>query len=177
MDHAGVVKAMDQESQSRVYMVMEWVEGRLLREVLAEEGPLPPERATRIALAICGALEHIHARGVVHRDLKPENVMIDAEDHVKLIDFGIGAKAGARRLTFGKLSNIMGTPEYISPEQVEGKRGDARSDLYALGIMLYEMLTGRTPFRGIEPVRRHERPAQDGSRPGARDRSGPFPPA
>jgi serine/threonine-protein kinase len=151
MDHAGVVKAMNQESQSRVYMVLEWVEGRLLREVLAEEGPLPPERATRIALAICGALDHIHARGVVHRDLKPENVMIDAEDRVKLIDFGIGARAGARRLTFGKLSNIMGTPEYISPEQVEGKRGDARSDLYALGIMLYEMLTGRTPFRGSNP--------------------------
>jgi serine/threonine-protein kinase len=152
MDHAGVVKAMDEEeSQSRVYMVMEWVEGRLLREVLAEAGALPPERATRIALGICDALDHIHARGVVHRDLKPENVMIDAEDHVKLIDFGIGAKAGARRLTFGKLSNIMGTAEYISPEQVQGKRGDARSDLYALGIVLYEMLTGRTPFEGSNP--------------------------
>lgn len=151
MDHAGVVKAVDEESQSRVYMVMEWVEGRLLREVLAQEGTLPPERATKIALGICGALRHIHARGVVHRDLKPENVMIDAEDHVKLIDFGICAKAGARRLTFGKLSNIMGTAEYISPEQVKGKRGDARSDLYALGIVLYEMLTGRTPFRGSNP--------------------------
>ena len=151
MDHAGVVKVMDAESQCRVYMVMEWVEGRLLREVLADEGALPPERATKIALGICDALDHIHARGVVHRDLKPENVMIDAEDHVKLIDFGIGAKAGARRLTFGKLSNIMGTAEYISPEQVQGKRGDARSDLYALGIVLYEMLTGRTPFEGSNP--------------------------
>jgi serine/threonine-protein kinase len=151
MDHASVVKVMNEESQSRVYMVMEWVEGRLLRDVLAQEGSLPPERATRIALAICSALGHVHARGVVHRDLKPENVMIDAEDHVKLIDFGIGAKAGSRRLTFGKLSNIMGTAEYISPEQVRGKRGDARSDLYALGIMLYEMLTGTTPFRGSNP--------------------------
>jgi serine/threonine-protein kinase len=151
MDHASVVKVMDEESQSRVYMVMEWVEGRLLREILAAEGALPPERATRIALGICDALEHIHARGVVHRDLKPENVMIDTGDHVKLIDFGIGAKAGARRLTFGKLSNIMGTAEYISPEQVKGKRGDARTDLYALGIMLYEMLTGRTPFQGSNP--------------------------
>jgi serine/threonine protein kinase len=77
--------------------------------------------------------------------------MIDAEDRVKLIDFGIAAKAGARRLTFGNLSNIMGTAEYISPERVKGKRGDARSDLYALGIMLYEMLTGSTPFRGSNP--------------------------
>jgi serine/threonine-protein kinase len=151
MDHASVVKAMNEESQSRVYMVMEWVEGRLLRDVLAQEGSLPPERATRIALAICSALDHIHARGVVHRDLKPENVMIDAEDRVKLIDFGIGAKTGSRRLTFGKLSNIMGTAEYISPEQVKGKRGDARSDLYALGVMLYEMLTGKTPFCGSNP--------------------------
>jgi eukaryotic-like serine/threonine-protein kinase len=151
MDHPSVLKAVDGESQSRVYMVMEWVEGRFLRAVLAQEAPLPPERATRIALAICTALDHVHARGVVHRDLKPENVMIDAEDRVKLIDFGIAAKAGARRLTFGKLSNIMGTPEYISPEQVKGKRGDARSDLYALGIMLYEMLTGETPFSGPNP--------------------------
>ena len=151
MNHEGVVKAMNEESPSRVYMVMEWVEGRLLREVLAQEGALPAERATRIALGICGALDYIHARGVVHRDLKPENVMIDAEDRVKLIDFGICAKAGARRLTFGKLSNIMGTAEYISPEQVKGKRGDVRSDVYALGIMLYEMLTGTTPFRGSNP--------------------------
>jgi eukaryotic-like serine/threonine-protein kinase len=151
MDHPSVLKVMDEESHSRVYMVMEWAEGRLLREVLAQEGPLPPDRTTRIALAICSALDHVHARGVVHRDLKPENVMIDAEDQIKLIDFGIAAKAGARRLTFGKLSNIMGTAEYISPEQVKGKRGDARSDLYALGIMLYEMLTGNTPFRGSNP--------------------------
>jgi serine/threonine protein kinase len=151
MDHPSVLQAMHEESQCRLYMVTEWVEGRLLREVLAREGSLPPDRATRIALGICAALSHIHARGVVHRDLKPENVMIDAEDRVKLIDFGIAAKAGARRLTFGKLSNIMGTAEYISPEQVKGKRGDARSDLYALGIMLYEMLTGETPFRGSNP--------------------------
>jgi eukaryotic-like serine/threonine-protein kinase len=152
LDHPGVLKAMGDESHSRPYMVMEWVEGQLLREVLDEEGPLPPERATRIALAICTALDYIHARGVVHRDLKPENVIMDADDHIKLIDFGIAAKAGARRLTFGKLSNIMGTADYISPEQVKGKRGDARSDVYALGIMLYEMLTGETPFRGSSPL-------------------------
>jgi serine/threonine-protein kinase len=151
MDHPGVLKVLDEESHSRVYMVMEWVDGRLLREVLAEECPLPPERAARITVAICDALDHIHARGVVHRDLKPENVMLDAEDHVKLIDFGIAAKTGARRLTFGKLTNVMGTADYISPEQVKGGRGDARSDIYALGIILYEMLTGETPFHGENP--------------------------
>jgi serine/threonine protein kinase len=85
---------------------------------------------------------------VVHRDLKPENIMVDANDHVKLIDFGIAGSVGMRRLTFAKLTQAMGTPDYISPEQVKSKRGDARSDIYALGVMLYEMLTGEVPFHG-----------------------------
>ena len=97
---------------------------------------------------ILDTLEYLHSHGIVHRDLKPENVMVDAEDRIKLIDFGIAAKTGARRLTFAKLSQTLGTPDYISPEQVKGKRGDARSDLYAVGVMLYEMLTGKAPFTG-----------------------------
>ena len=151
MAHPSLLKVMTSDDRSRVYMVMEWADGRLLREILAEERKLPAERAVAIARALCDALDYIHARGVVHRDLKPENIMVGADDRIKLIDFGIASKAGARRLTFGRLSNIMGTAEYISPEQVRGKRGDARSDLYALGVMLYEMLTGRTPFRGPNP--------------------------
>jgi len=151
MDHPGVMKVLTDESRSRVYMVMEWVDGRLLRQILAQNKKLPAERAVRIALGICQALDYIHSHGVVHRDLKPENIMVDDEDRIKLIDFGIAGMAGARRLTFAKLSQVMGTPDYISPEQVKGKRGDARSDLYALGVMLYEMLTGTTPFRGPNP--------------------------
>src|SRR6185503_16439374 len=81
----------------------------------------------------------------------PENIMVDSEDRIKLIDFGIAAKAGARRLTFAKLSQVMGSPDYISPEQVKGKRGDARADLYAMGVILYEMVTGETPFSGPNP--------------------------
>jgi serine/threonine-protein kinase len=148
LDHPGVMKVMIEDGRSRVYMVMEWVDGRLLRRVLNEQGKFSPERASRIALKICDALEYIHSHGVVHRDLKPENIMIDAEDNIKLIDFGIAASAGARRLTFAKFTQTMGTPDYISPEQVKGKRGDARSDIYALGVMLYEMLTGKVPFTG-----------------------------
>ena len=148
LDHPGVMKVFAEDGRSQVYMVMEWVEGRLLRSILNECGRLPPERAVRIALAICDALDYIHTHGVVHRDLKPENIMVDSDDHVKLIDFGIANTTGARRLTFAKLSQVMGTPDYISPEQVKGKRGDGRSDIYALGVMLYEMLTGQVPFRG-----------------------------
>lgn len=151
LDHPGVMKVFMDEDRSQLYMVMEWVDGRLLRKILDEEKRLPSERAVKIAVGVCNALDYIHSHGVVHRDLKPENIMVDAHDDVKLIDFGIAAKAGARRLTFAKLSNVMGTPEYISPEQVKGKRGDGRSDIYALGVMLYEMLTGKEPFQGSNP--------------------------
>lgn len=151
LDHPGVMKVLDSGEPGRVYMVMEWVEGRLLRKVMAEQRKLAAERARAITIAICDALDYIHRNGVVHRDLKPENIMIDSADRIKLIDFGIAGQAGARRLTFGKLAQIAGTPDYISPEQVRGKRGDGRSDIYALGVILYEMLTGETPFEGSNP--------------------------
>jgi len=151
LDHPGVMKVFADDDHSQIYLVMEWVEGKLLRQILNEKKKLPPERAIKIALAICDALDYIHSHGVVHRDLKPENIMVDDTDRIKLIDFGIAGQSGARRLTFAKLSQVMGTPEYISPEQVRGKRGDARSDVYALGVMLYEMLTGKAPFQGPNP--------------------------
>jgi eukaryotic-like serine/threonine-protein kinase len=148
LDHPGVMKVFADDDRSQIYMVMEWVDGRLLRQVLNESGKFSPERAVRIATRILNALDYIHKNGVVHRDLKPENIMVDEQDNIKLIDFGIAANVGSRRLTFAKLSQTMGTPDYISPEQVRGKRGDARSDLYAVGVMLYEMLTGKVPFTG-----------------------------
>lgn len=152
MDHPGVVKVLANPGRSRVYMVTEWVEGRLLRQVMIPGVKLPIDRAIRIAVRICEALDHIHSRGVVHRDLKPENIMVDERDQIKLIDFGLASSQEARRLTFGKLSQLMGTCDYIAPEQVKGKRGDARSDIYALGAILYEMLTGQTPFQGPNPL-------------------------
>ena len=151
LDHPAVMKVFTDAEHSKIYMVMEWVDGRLLRQILSEKRKLPPERAVRITLGVLEALSYIHSHGIIHRDLKPENIMVDENDHVKLIDFGIAGKEGARRLTFAKLSQVMGTAEYISPEQVKGKRGDARSDIYAMGVMLYEMLTGKAPFQGPNP--------------------------
>jgi len=147
LDHPAVMKVFSDERRSRPYMVMEWVEGRLLRDVLRGPDRIATDRALRIALGISEALDYIHSRGVVHRDLKPENIMIDGEDRIKLIDFGIAGRTTSKH-TLRRLSDVIGTPDYISPEQVQGKRGDARSDLYALGVILYEMLTGATPFRG-----------------------------
>jgi eukaryotic-like serine/threonine-protein kinase len=151
LDHPGVMKVFPKEDSNQVYMVMEWVDGRLLRQLLQTERKLPLEQTVSIVLQICEVLEYVHKHDVVHRDLKPENVMIDDQGRIKLIDFGIAASAGARRLTFANFSKTMGTPDYISPEQVKGKRGDVRSDIYALGVMLYEMSTGALPFSGPNP--------------------------
>jgi eukaryotic-like serine/threonine-protein kinase len=151
LDHPGVMKVFADEDRGGLYMAMEWVEGQELRKYLMQRGKLSAERAVAITIGLCNALEHIHSRGVAHRDLKPENIMVDDNGRTKLIDFGIASYARSRRLTFGSQSQMMGTPDYISPEQVCGKPGGARSDIYALGIMLYEMLTGKTPFRGSNP--------------------------
>ena len=148
LDHPGVMKVLENEDHSRIYMAMEWIEGRLLRHILIDEKKLPIERAVQLTIKICEALNYVHSQGVVHRDLKPENIMVDSQDRIKLIDFGIASNARARRLTFGKFTRTMGTADYISPEQVKSNRSDARSDLYALGVMFYEMLTGEVPFQG-----------------------------
>jgi len=156
LDHPGVVKTYNSEQRSRSYMVIEWVDGRLLRALLNQgcenqACKLPIDQAVKITLGICDALDYMHKHGVVHRDLKPENIMVDGQDRIKIIDFGIAMKEDARRLTFANLSPTLGTPDYISPEQVKGQRGDQRSDIYSLGVMLYEMLTGQVPFSGPNP--------------------------
>jgi|CZKF01.1.fsa_nt_gi serine/threonine-protein kinase len=151
LSHPKIMRVFGGEERSRIYMVMEWCEGRLLRQVISE-GKIEQDRAIRIAIAILEALEYIHANGVVHRDLKPENIMVDAQDNIKLIDFGIASDSAARRLTYANITAALGTPDYIAPEQVKGKRGDGRTDIYAMGVILYEMLSGKLPFSGPSPL-------------------------
>jgi serine/threonine-protein kinase len=149
--HPNVMQVFGGEKRSRAYMVMEWCEGRLLRKIL-DEGRMPQDRAMRIAAEVLEALDYIHANGVVHRDLKPENIMVDDNDHIKLIDFGIASDSASRRLTYANFTATLGTPNYISPEQVKGKRGDGRTDIYSMGVILYEMLSGKLPFSGPTPL-------------------------
>jgi len=151
LNHPNVMRVFNDEKRSRVYMVMEWCEGRLLRQML-DEGKLTHDRSIKIAGGVLKALDYIHANGVVHRDLKPENIMVDDHDNIKLIDFGIASDNSARRLTYANFTATLGTPNYISPEQVKGKRGDGRSDIYSMGVILYEMLSGKLPFTGPSPI-------------------------
>src|SRR5919204_3759053 len=151
LNHPSVVSVFDTGSEDSVhYIVMERVDGRTLADVLAEEGPLPPRRAAEIAAAAAEALAFAHEAGLVHRDVKPGNIMITRDGSVKVMDFGIARAVSADSLT--QTTAVFGTASYFSPEQARGERVDHRSDIYSLGVVLYEMLSGRPPFRGESPV-------------------------
>ncbi len=154
LNHPDIIKVIPDPDRTKLYMVMESYVGKTLRDILTEQRKIVPERAVRIAAAIAEGLEYIHSKGIVRLDIRPENIIVGVGDQIKLIDFGGAAKTGARRLTLTRLSQAIGTSEYVSPEELKGKRGDARSDIYALGVMLYEMLTGKVPFQDSEPYDR-----------------------
>jgi serine/threonine protein phosphatase PrpC len=151
LNHPNILRFLNVTEQSRPYIVMEYLQGRTLREVMNEVRPLPISDAVQIASALCDALSHMHHEKVVHRDLKPQNVMICDDGSIRIMDFGIAKATEMRRITFAGLSPAMGTPDYMAPEQVKGRRGDERTDIYSLGAMLYEMTTGRVPFEGPNP--------------------------
>jgi serine/threonine-protein kinase len=150
LQHPNVVGVYDRgEWDGTYYIAMEYLEGRSLKQILQEEGPLAPERAIGFVVQILRAARFAHQRGVIHRDIKPHNVIVDDEGRVKVTDFGI-ARAGASDMT--ETGSIMGTAQYLSPEQAQGHAVSAQSDLYAIGIVLYELLAGRVPFDGDSPV-------------------------
>jgi serine/threonine-protein kinase len=150
LQHANVVGVYDRgEWDGTYYIAMEYLEGRSLKQLIIDTGPLAPLVAIEIAEQILKAARFAHRRGVIHRDIKPHNVIIDEEDRAKVTDFGI-ARAGASDMT--ETGSIMGTAQYLSPEQAQGHAVSARSDLYAIGIVLYEMLAGRVPFDGESAV-------------------------
>jgi serine/threonine-protein kinase len=131
------------------YIIMEFVDGENLRVRLSEvEGPLPLDTAEDWARQLASAIAYLHSHGIVHRDLKPENILVSTDNEVKIVDFGTAMLEGARRLTFRGLTDGVGTPDYMSPEQIQGERGDRRSDIYAWGVITYELLAGRVPFEG-----------------------------
>jgi serine/threonine protein kinase len=145
LDHPNIVRVLSPEKKSRMYLVMELAEGQSLRALQGNKR-MDVDRALNFATQIASALVYLHSRGIVHRDLKPDNVIVTDDGSIKLLDFGIAMDEAARRLTWFGLTPPVGTPDYMAPEQVRGKRGDVRTDIYALGTMLYEMITGELPY-------------------------------
>ena len=151
LNHPFILKFIPVENKSRPYIVTEYLKGCTLEHLLKAMRPLPEKDALKIASLICAALQHMHEHGVIHRDLKPQNVMICCDGSIRIMDFGIARDDVSRRITRVGNSTSMGTPDYMAPEQVKGKRADKRTDLYNLGAVLYEMLTGQVPFRNDNP--------------------------
>jgi serine/threonine-protein kinase len=163
LEHPNIVKVLASGHKSQMYVVMEYVAGTNLRAVLHEEKKLSTEKALAIAKQLCGALSYLHGHGIVHRNLKPENIVLTQSGQVKILGLGFALDQSARRLTWTGLSSTLGQLEYLAPEQVAGSRGDARSDIYACGTILYEMLCGEVPFPGrnaysVDPAKTFEDP-------------------
>ncbi|HVM02866.1 MAG TPA: protein kinase, partial [Acidimicrobiales bacterium] len=152
LSHPNIVSVYDWgEEDDTYFIVMEYIDGRPLSALLRAQGPLLADRAASIGADVAAALAFAHRNGVVHRDVKPGNVLLDANDHVKVTDFGI-ARAANSTENLTQTGAVMGTATYFSPEQAQGYGVDRRSDVYSLGVVLYEMVTGRPPFAGDNPL-------------------------
>lgn len=151
LSHSNIVSIYDVgHERNTYYLVMEMVEGRNLKELIKEKGPFPLERAVDIAKQICDALEHAHEHRIIHRDIKPHNIIITNGGRVKVTDFGIARAVSTATVTH--TGNILGSVHYFSPEQARGEIADEKSDIYSLGVVIYEMVTGALPFEGESPI-------------------------
>src|SRR5664279_3414518 len=149
LKHPGIQRSLEFTSdRSQPYLVMEYIDGETLRAYMTREKRLSVDQTVDFGRQLASAMAYAHSQGVFHRDLKPENVLVTSEGRLVVTDFGVALMAGARRLTWRWFSTALGTPDYMSPEQIQGKRGDARTDVYAIGVMLFEMLAGRVPWEG-----------------------------
>lgn len=150
LNHPYILKFIPRgdEHRSRPYIVTEYLRGYTLAHLLNSVRPMPEKDALKLASRLCDALAYMHEHGVIHRDLKPQNIMMCYDGSIRIMDFGIAKAAEGRRITFAGFTPAVGTPDYMAPEQINGKRGDERTDIYSLGAMLYEMVAGATPFEG-----------------------------
>jgi len=152
LNHPSLLKFIPvAETRTRAYLVTEFLSGCTLDYIVHQRRPLPEADALRIASVVCDALCYMHGNGVIHNDLKPANIVICPDRTLRLIDFGLASHVSERRGILGPLQAVFGTPQYMAPEQVQNRRTDARTDIYTLGAMLYEMLTGELPFPGEDP--------------------------
>ncbi|MEP6895139.1 MAG: serine/threonine-protein kinase [Chloroflexota bacterium] len=149
LDHPVILKGLGSGKYNRIpYLVTEYVNGQSLRTWMEKTASLPTDQAVTLIRKIADGLAYCHQNGVIHRDLKPENILITEEGQPVIMDFGLALTKGSHRVTYSNLSATMGTPDYMAPEQIDGQRGDQRTDIYALGTIMYELLTGKTPFTG-----------------------------
>jgi serine/threonine protein kinase len=149
LDHPAILKGLGSGKFNRIpYLVTELVDGQSLRVLIEKSAPIPVEQAIELVKKIADGMAYCHKNDVIHRDLKPENVLMTSTGQPVVMDFGLALTKGAHRVTYSNLSATMGTPDYMAPEQIEGQRGDQRTDIYALGTILFELLAGRTPFTG-----------------------------
>ncbi len=151
LSHPAIVNVYDEgETEGLHYIIMEYVDGFTLKDIILREGNFKPEEAARISLQICDALLHAHSKNIIHRDIKPQNILVSREGRVKVADFGLARAATDATITYGK--SLFGSVYYSSPEQARGSSADLKTDIYSLGIVLYEMLTGVVPFSGESPI-------------------------
>ena len=147
LNHPAILHGLGSGQYNRIpYLATELIKGKSLRDIIAASAPLPPDHAVPLMRKIAAGMAYCHDQGVVHRDLKPENILVTDEGQPVIMDFGLALTKSSHRVTYANLSATAGTPDYMAPEQIEGQRGDPRTDLYALGTMFYEMLSGILPF-------------------------------